>query len=76
MILVAIEIKDDLAAAAVGLSERSVWSLMKAMVGGNINGLLKVRGGSGRPRKAKDFKGAIIEEVEKNNTIPASRSPI
>jgi transposase len=67
MILIAIGIKDDKVAAAVGLSERSIWTLRKSMVGGNIDNLLEPGGGSGRPRKAKDIECAIINELEKNN---------
>jgi transposase len=67
MILIAIGIKDDKIAAAVGLSERSIWTLRKAMVGGNIDSLLKVGSGSGRPRKAKDLECDIIAELDKNN---------
>ena len=67
MILIAIGIKDDRVAAVVGLSERSIWALRKAMVGGNIECLLELGSGSGRPRKAKDLECAIVEELEKNN---------
>jgi len=67
MILIAIGIKDDRVATAVGLSERSIWALRKAMVGGDIESLLEVGSGSGRPRKAKDLECAIVEELEKNN---------
>ena len=37
------------------------------MVDGNIDLLLEVGGGSGRPRKTEDLECAIIEELEKNN---------
>jgi transposase len=67
MLLIAIGIKDDKVAATVGLSERSIWTLRKAMVSGNIDSLLEVGGGRGRPRKAKDIERAIIDELEKNN---------
>lgn len=67
ILLIAIGIKDDKVAAAVGLSERSIWALRKVMVGGNIDSLLEVGHGSGRPRKSKDIERAIIEELEKNN---------
>jgi transposase len=67
MLLIAIGIKDDKVAVAVGLSERSIWTLRKAMVGGNIDSLLEVGGGSGRPRKAREIESAIVEELEKNN---------
>jgi len=67
MMLIAIGIKDDTVAASVGLSERSIWTLRKAMVGGNIDSLLRVGSGSGRPRKVKDIESAIVEELDKNN---------
>ena len=67
MILIAVGIKDDRVAAAVGLSERSIWALRKAMVGGNIECLLELGSSSGRPRKVKDIERAIVEELEKNN---------
>ena len=67
MILIAIGFKDDQVAEAVGLSERSIWAIRKAMVGGNIDGLLMIGSSGGRPRKVKDIESAIIEELEKNN---------
>jgi transposase len=67
MILIVTGIKDDRVAAAVGLSERSIWALRKTMVSGNIDGLFDVGSGSGRPSKARDIEIAIAEELEKNN---------
>jgi transposase len=67
MILIAVGVRDDQVAAATGTSERSIWALRKAMVGGNIGDLLELGHGSGRPRKAKDIEGAIAEELGKNN---------
>jgi transposase len=67
MILIAVGIKDDRVAEATGLSERSIWSLRKTMVGGNIDSLFEVGSGSGRPVKTKDLENAIVEELEKNN---------
>ena len=60
MILIAIGVKDEKVALAVGLSKRSVWTLRNAMVDGNIDLLLEVGGGSGRPRKTEDLECAII----------------
>ena len=67
MILISTGYKDDKVSEATGLSARSVWTLRKAMVGGNLDNLLVVGSGSGRPRKAKNLEAAIIEELEKNN---------
>jgi transposase len=67
MILILTGIKDDRVAAAVGLSERSIWALRKTMVSGNVDDLFDVGGGSGRPRKTRDVESAIAEELEKNN---------
>jgi transposase len=67
MILVITGIKDDRVAVVVGLSERSIWTLRKTMVSGNIDGLFDVGSGSGRPRKARDIESAITEELEKKN---------
>jgi transposase len=67
MILITVGIKDDQVAEATGLSKRSIWTLRKAMVGGNIDSLFEVGSGSGRPVKAKDLENVIVEELEKDN---------
>ena len=67
MMLITVGIKDAQVAAATGLSERSIWTLRKVMVSGNIDSLFEVGSRSGRPVKAKDFENAIVEELEKNN---------
>jgi transposase len=67
MIIIAVGIKDNRAAEITGLSERSIWSLRKAMAAGDIDRLFEVGGGSGRPMKTKDLEDAIVVELEKNN---------
>ena len=67
MILIAVGIKDDQVAEATGMSMRSIWTLRKGMVDGNIDNFFEVGGGSGRQGKAKNLENAIAEELEKNN---------
>ena len=67
IILITVGIKDNKVATTAGLSERSVWTIRKALVGGKIDSLLVIGSGSGRPRKTKDIESAIIDELEKNN---------
>jgi len=67
IILITVGIKDNKVATMAGLSERSVWTIRKALVSGKVDSLLEVGSGSGRPRKTKDFESAIIDELEKNN---------
>jgi transposase len=54
-------------AEATGLSDRSIWTLKKAIRGGDIDNLFVEGHGGGRVGKAKGFESAIAEELEKNN---------
>jgi len=67
MILVAVGYKDDRVAEETGLSKRSIWAIRKTLSGGDIDSLLEVGSGSGRPVKLKDLESAVVEEVERNN---------
>lgn len=67
MILIAVGIPNKQITEITGLSDRSIWTLKKAINSGYIDGIFVVRRGSGRVGKTKGFESAIIEELEKNN---------
>ena len=67
MVLITIGIPHTSITEATGLSDRSIWTLKKAIKSGNVDNLFVVGHGSGRTRKVKGFESAIVEELEKNN---------
>jgi transposase len=67
LILIAAGISNDRIVELTGLSDRSIWTLKKAVNGGDIDSLFTTGRGGGRPGKAKGIESAIAEEVEKNN---------
>jgi len=68
MVLIAIGVPNTRITEMTGLSDRSIWTLKKALSGGeNIDDLFMAGHRSGRPAKAKGFESAIVEELEKNN---------
>ena len=67
MVLIAVGISNSHITKIIGLSDRSIWILKKAMRSGNIENLFVAGHGSGRTGKAKGFERAIAEELERNN---------
>jgi len=67
LVLIAIGIPNDQIAETTGLSDRSIWTLKKAIRSGDIDSLFETGRGGGRPGKAKGLENAIAEELEKNN---------
>ena len=67
MVLITVGIPHTRITVATGLSDRSIWTLKKAIKNGNVDDLFVVGHGSGRTRKTKGFENAIVEELEKNN---------
>jgi len=67
LVLIAAGIPNASIIEATGLSDRSIWTLKKAINSGNIDNLFTAGHGSGRIGKAKGFESAIAEELEKNN---------
>jgi len=67
MLLITVGIPHTRITEATGLSDRSIWTLKKAIKNGNVDNLFIVGHGSGRTRKIKGFESAIAEELEKNN---------
>lgn len=67
MLLIAVGIPHARIIETTGLSERSIWTLKKALNSGNIDDIFVAGHGSGRIGKAHGFESAIAEELEKNN---------
>ena len=67
LVLIAAGIPHDRIAESTGMSDRSIWTLKKAIRSGDIDSLFVTGRGGGRPGKAKGIENAIVEELEKNN---------
>ena len=67
LMLIAVGIPNARITELIGISDRSIWNLKKAIHGGDIDSLLATGHGGGRPGKAKGIESAIAEELEKNN---------
>jgi transposase len=67
IVLIAVGIPNASITEGTGLSDRSIWTLKKAINSGNIGDLFVVGHGSGRPGKAKGFEREIAVELERNN---------
>ena len=67
IVLIAVGIPNPNITERTGLSDRTIWTLKKAIKNGNIGDLFVVRHRSGRPGKAKGFEHEITLELEKSN---------
>ena len=67
IVLIAVGITNANITERIGLSDRTIWTLKKAIKSGNLGDLFVIRHGSGRPGKAKGFEHEIALELEKNN---------
>ena len=65
MVLIALDVPNRRITELTGLCDKSVRTLKKALVAGEIASLFRVEGG-GRHRKLIDVEQDIIEEVNKN----------
>jgi len=70
VVLIAAGIPNSRITEVTGMSDRSIWTLKKALRDGNIDSIFVIGSRSGRPGKAKGLESAIIEELEKNNYHP------
>ena len=67
LVLIAAGVPNARITKATGMSDRSIWTLKKAINDGELDNIFTVGQRSGRPGKAKGLESAIVEEVEKNN---------
>jgi transposase len=67
LILIAVGVPNDRISELIGISDRSIWYLKKAVSAGEIDNLFTTGRGGGRPGKAKGIESAIAEELERNN---------
>jgi len=67
LVLIAVGIPNVRITDLTGMSERSIWTLKKALNSGKVESLFVIGRRSGRPGKAKGIESAIAEEIEKNN---------
>ena len=67
VVLIAVGISNARITELTGISERSIFTLKKAIKNGEIDSLFTMERRSGRPGKAKGIEDAIAEELEKNN---------
>jgi len=67
VVLIAVDIPNPHITELTGISDRSIWTIKKAIHSGDIDNLFVIRSGGGRPGKAKGIESAIAEELEKNN---------
>jgi transposase len=67
IVLIAVGTPNASITERIGLSDRSLWTLKKAIKSGNLDDLFVVGHGTGRPGKAKGFEREIADELEKNN---------
>ena len=67
MILIAAGISNTRITDTTGLCDRSIRTLKKTMLSGNIDDLFDAGHGSGRTSKVKGLECAIVEELETNN---------
>ena len=67
VVLIAVGIPNDRITELTGMSDSSIWRVKKGIRNGNIDDVLAIARGSGRPGNAKGFEREIIEELDKNN---------
>lgn len=67
MLFIAVGVPNNRITELTGMSDRSIWSLRKAIRDDNLDSLFVTGRGGGRPGKAKGIETAIVEELEKNN---------
>jgi len=67
VILIAIGTPNGRITELIGMSDRSIWRVKKAINEGSIDDVFVLGRGGGRPGNAKGFEGEIAEELEKNN---------
>ena len=67
LVLIAIGIPNVRITELTGMSDRSIWTLKKAVNDGKTDSLFAIGHRSGRPGKAKGLESAVAEELEKNN---------
>ena len=67
MILISIGVSNSEITELTGLCDKSFRTLRKSMKEENIEGLLKIKEGSGRKSQTDGIEKQIMEEIEKNN---------